>query len=73
MEYKEDLLPTKELNKCINEYYKSINFKRDDWLNNKQQNNCLEYIAKRFNLKSHYVAWILIKRDYNFMYMAKIK
>lgn len=37
MEYKEDLLPSKELNHCIDDFYKSINFKRADWLNNKQK------------------------------------
>ncbi|EJO7115400.1 hypothetical protein NRV20_002553 [Staphylococcus pseudintermedius] len=73
MEYKEDLLPSKELNHCIDDFYKSTNFKRADWLNNKQKNMCLEYIAKRFDLKSHHVAWILIKRNYNFTYMSKIK
>ncbi|WP_438464743.1 hypothetical protein [Staphylococcus pseudintermedius] len=37
MEYKEDLLPSKELNHCIDDFYKSTNFKRADWLNNKQK------------------------------------
>lgn len=71
MEYKEDVLPPKELNECINEYYKSINFERGDWLNETQQRKCIEYISKRFGMKVHQVYWILIKRRYDFLFMKQ--
>lgn len=70
--YKEDLVSEKQLDQYIDEFYRSIHFERNSWLNTQQQQACYKFIGEKLNIKPHLVSWILIKRDYNLDYMTHI-